>query len=264
MKKSLIANHCRYYRQVRLDELLNPVRVYSIRRQRKKDNPDYQTTFQHPEDGVYQLRFDNESQEFTLRKTIEANREYTREEINRFVMMVDPAIIKWLKDSIEKKFSNYLPAGVAWDGKFSHVEIIKMEKIRNILTPDEGRSTTLSDEFVDNIVREGCKTPKRALSFLYNENKPLRSDLEIPIFSCEKSYILCKTAEGDIIQLEREPTSNRTYLVKVPENAQHVVYVCDKFVYNGDSKYNYVRLEVYKDGCEQTEETLDEEGQSGD
>ena len=80
---SLIANHTPNYRQVRLNRDHTVADIFSIRRTTRDEDPDYQTTYQDPNEGRFVLTCNKHSDNIRV-FDIWTNSPYIKEEADKF------------------------------------------------------------------------------------------------------------------------------------------------------------------------------------
>lgn len=191
----LVPNHTSSFRQIRLNADLTVCEVFSIRRTINPDDPDFQTTYQEPNAGVFNLishKGTNTIKVFDLKHNCILEATETAE----FLEKVPATLKEWLLDAQVMVHSNYIPLGYGWDGKFSRSEYLKRQRAQLLFTPGHACSTELEKSRLDLILDEICRTPKMFLNLRWEEAE------DFPAKRLLTSNIVNPTMKVDIIFID--------------------------------------------------------------
>lgn len=172
MKDKLVANHTSSLRRVRLNADFSVCDIFSLRRSTRDYDPDYPTSYQDPKEGFYEVTFFKESQKFAFRDLV-GGYILEQEEIPTQLAKIPPAIITWLKDATTMKYSNFIPVGFGWDGKFSRAEYQKRQRAHLLFLPHGQGESNITLDWLDPVLDEICRTPKTYLTLNWNSAEVL-------------------------------------------------------------------------------------------
>lgn len=223
---SLIANHTPNYRQVRLNRDHTVADIFSIRRTTRDEDPDYQTTYQDPNEGRFVLTCNKHSDNIRV-FDIWNNKPFTKEEADKFLEKVSPTILEWLRDAGTMRHSNFVPAGYGWDGKFTRAEYQKRQRANLLFVPPYYCGTDVDNDWLQVVLDEICRTPKGFLTLRWDDAKPLPLDRSLKLgdgFN-EKFFIFIDDVGNQRIQKPRKVIGAvRSHPgVKVPSNISRVI-----------------------------------------
>lgn len=202
---SLIANHTPNYRQVRLNGDRTVADIFSIRRTTRDEDPDYQTTYQDPNEGRYILTCNKHSDNIRV-FDIWNNCPFIKEEADKFLEKVPSTILEWLRDAGTMRHSNFVPAGYGWDGKFTRAEYQKRQRANLLFVPPHYSGTDVDNDWLQVVLDEICRTPKGFLTLRWDDAKPLPLDRSLKLgdgFN-EKFYIFIDDRGNQRIQKPRK------------------------------------------------------------
>ena len=222
----LIANHTPNYRQVRLNGDRTVADIFSIRRTSRDEDPDYQTTYQDPNEGRYVLTCNKHSDNIRVFDIWES-RPFPKEEADKFIEAVSPTILEWLRDAAAMRHSNFVPAGYGWDGKFTRAEYQKRQRANLLFVPPYHCGTDVDNDWLQVVLDEICRTPKGFLTLRWDDAKPLPLDRSLKLgdgFN-EKFYIFIDEAGNQRIQKSRKVLGavHAHPGIKVPSNISRVI-----------------------------------------
>lgn len=223
---SLIANHTPNYRQVRLNRDHTVADIFSIRRTTRDEDPDYQTTYQDPNEGRFVLTCNKHSDNIRV-FDIWTNSPYIKEEADKFLEKVSPTILEWLRDAGTMRHSNFVPAGYGWDGKFTRAEYQKRQRANLLFVPPYYCGTDVDNDWLQVVLDEICRTPKGFLTLRWDDAKPLPLDRSLKLgdgFN-EKFFIFIDDRGNQRIQKPRKVIGavQSHPGVKVPSNISRVI-----------------------------------------
>lgn len=223
---SLIINHTAQYRQLRLNADYTVSDIFSIRRTSREGDPDYQTTYQDPNEGRFTLTCLKGNNDIRItdvldRMTLEAD------EVERFLTHVPAIIVEWLRDINTMRHSNFVPPGYGWDGKFTRAEYQKRQRANMIFVPSHACSTNIELEWLDVVLDEICRTPKSFLQLRWNEAGAIPLDRSINfddgfikrdiIYIYDNGNFELQKFKRVVGQVNKHPG------IKVPSNVERVI-----------------------------------------
>lgn len=223
---SLIPNHTPTHRRVRLNSDFTVADIFSIRRTTRDDDPDYQTTYQDPNEGRYALTCDKGSSNIRVFDIAE-NKPFTLEEAQSILKVVPPTIIEWLLDVSTMRHSNFVPAGFGWDGKFTRAEWSKRQRAHMVFVPKYRADSDVDQEWLQDILDEICRTPKSFLNLNWNNATALPSNRTLGLgdgFN-RKYYIFVDEAGNHRLQKLRRVIGEASKHpgIRVPDNIAGVI-----------------------------------------
>lgn len=223
---SLIANHTSYFRQVRLNADKTVAEIFSIRRTSRDDDPDYQTTYQDPNEGRFALTCNKHSDNIRVFDILN-NKPYVKEDAEEFLKTVSPTVLEWLRDASTQRYSNFVPVGFGWDGKFTRAEYQKRQRANMLFVPPYHAGTDIDNDWLQVILDEICRTPKSFLTLRWDDAKAMPLDRTVKLgdgFN-KKTFIFIDHAGNQRVQKLKKVIGavNSHPGIKVPTDINRVI-----------------------------------------
>lgn len=227
-----LPNHRAGVREVMLDSNGHVLPVISATR--VSYTPDCVTSYQRPTVDGYVIRSEdkNGNAVITVNRYVPHMGTITpvTEDfalVEKILSSLDTDLVQWLKDVVDRKESNLLPAGFGWDGIMTQTEYSKYSRVRDLFISPTTWSAK-DAEWFEKIVHQAVRTSTMYLNLDW-----------------DKSFKLC----NNLIPVHRYlPTDTKVYLVTFDKDGNRAVNLIRRPIFANGNKGNVPELAAVPKG----------------